>query len=134
MASDGVGGEAGGVPHLQPRGARLGACCEHVRPATAAALRRGAARTRRGWGAARAISTSATLRWDALRAHHRRLSGVSGASAVLSAALRRSAMRKFVVVAMLADGEQPRRLTPRLSTHFSMREAMEGSAEPGGAA
>ena len=61
------------------------------------------------------FATSGTLRWDALRAHHRRLSGVSGASAVLSAvrlAQRRAAMRNslILVVAMLAAVYVRRRL------------------------
>ena len=102
-------------PTFNRRGARLGACCEHVRPATAAALRRGVDDEALHRALRVLFATSATLRWDALRAHHRRLSGVSGASAVLSAvrlARRRAAMRNslILVVAMLAAVYVRRRL------------------------
>ena len=101
-------------PTFNRRGARLGACCEHVRPATAAALRRGVDDEALHRALRVLFATSATLRWDALRAH-RRLSGVSGASAVLSPvrlARRRAAMRNslILVVSILAAVYVRRRL------------------------
>ena len=76
-------------PTFNRRGARLGACCAHVTPATAAALRRGADNAALHRSLRVLFATSGRLRWDALRSQVRTQPGASAAQTAAARVMAR---------------------------------------------
>ena len=76
-------------PTFNRRGARLGACCAHVTPATAAALRRGADDAALHRSLRVLFATSGRLRWDALRSQVRTQPGASAAQTAAARVMAR---------------------------------------------